>query len=74
MSTKLCQSHHTLLVASLPSDYSSEERRTAAGDDVFLLACFLFTVFGTLAAESEVLVFACQNGDRNPNKVAEFLS
>lgn len=66
MSTKLCQSHHALPVASLPSDYSSEERRAAAGD-VSFLAFFLLTVFGTLAAEFEVLVFACQNGDQNPN-------
>lgn len=32
--------------------------------------CFFFLflmVVGTLAARFEVLVFACQNGDRNPN-------
>lgn len=70
MSTKLCLSHHTLPVASLPFDYSSKERRTPAGDNVFFLAFFLsffFKLFGTLAAEFEVLVFACQNGDQNPN-------
>lgn len=31
-----------------------------------------FTVFGTLAAEFEVLVFACQNGDQNPNMLQDF--
>lgn len=78
VSTKLCQSLHTLPVASVPSDSSSKERRTPAGGNVFLLTVFLlllfffFTVFGTLAAEFEVLVFACQNGDQNPNVLLNF--
>lgn len=69
VNTKLCQSLHILPVASLPFDIvlgKGEHQRVRMFS--FFTFFFLFlTVFGTLAAEFEVLVFACQNGDRNLN-------
>lgn len=66
-----CTAAITLPIASLPFWARGKEKRSR-GDDAFFYSSFPFLsspVFGTLAAEFEVLVFACQNGDQNPNHV-----
>ncbi|MEQ2293003.1 hypothetical protein AMECASPLE_028809 [Ameca splendens] len=72
-SIKLCLLGHSLSVATLPSDSHSKGSLTPESGNVSFLAYLLFflllNVFGTLAAEFEVLVFACEKWRSKPKSV-----
>lgn len=63
----LCVQHHFPLIRILRK---GEHRRVLVFSSCLLFfLLLLLTVFGTLAAEFEVLVFACHNGDQKPKSV-----